>query len=112
MAPAGAPLHSQSGRTRPSMKKAIITVLKTILTIGIFVSLFWEFGGGTAPVSRTGFADGSIFYQANPAMPGFVGRMKAKFSGAALPEAQIPLAGADVCLHAVEGAPVFVKTES
>ena len=94
------------------MKKAIITVLKTLLTVGIFVSLFWEFGAGTAAVSRTGFADGTIFYQANPAMPGFVGRMKAKFTGAALPEAQIPLPGAEVCALAIEGAPVFVRTES
>jgi len=93
------------------MKKAIITVLKTLLTIGIFVSLFWEFGAGTAAVSREGFANGSIFYQANPAMPGFVGRMKARLTGAALPDAQIPLPGADVCTLAVEGLPVFVRTE-
>lgn len=94
------------------MKKALITVLKTLLTIGIFVSLFWEFGAGTVAVSRQGFADGSIFYQANPAMPGFVGRMKAKFTGAELPPAQIPLPGADVCTLAVEGLPVFVRAES
>ena len=43
------------------MKKAIITVLKTLLTIGIFVSLFYEFGGGIVPVSRQGFADGTIY---------------------------------------------------
>jgi len=93
------------------MKKAIITVLKTLLTIGIFVSLFWEFGAGTAAVSRTGFADGTIFYRANPALPGFVGRMKAKLTGAALPAAQIPVPGAEVCTVAMEGGLVFVRTE-
>ncbi|MFN2425786.1 MAG: lysylphosphatidylglycerol synthase transmembrane domain-containing protein, partial [Candidatus Binatia bacterium] len=92
--------------------KAIITVLKTLLTIGIFVSLFWEFGAGTEAVSRQGFADGTIFYQANPAMPGFVGRQKARLTGATLPEAQIPLPGTEVCRLALEGAPVFVKTTS
>ena len=54
------------------MKKALITIVKTLLTIGIFVSLFVEFGGGTVPVSRTEFAAGTIFYRANPAMPGLL----------------------------------------
>src|SRR5690349_16585325 len=92
------------------MKKAIITVLKTLLTIGIFVSLFWEFGAGTVEVPRAGLADGTIFYQPNPAMPGFVGRMKARFSGGQLPEAQIPLEGSKVCDYAMRGEAVFVKT--
>lgn len=94
------------------MKKALITVLKTLLTIGIFVSLFVEFGGGTVEVSRAGFADGSIFYQSNPAMPGFLGRMKARLTGATLPDPYVPLAGDEVCTYAIEGLNVFVKTES
>jgi uncharacterized membrane protein YbhN (UPF0104 family) len=94
------------------MKKAIITVLKTLLTVGIFVSLFVEFGGGTVPVSRQGFADGTIFYQANPARPGFVGRLKARLTGATLPDPYVPLPGDQVCLLAVEGMTVFVETES
>jgi uncharacterized membrane protein YbhN (UPF0104 family) len=93
------------------MKKALITVVKTLLTIGIFVSLFVEFGGGTVPVSRTAFADGSIFYTTNPAMPGFVGRMKARLTGGTLPEAHVPLAGDRVCEVALEGGTVFVRTE-
>lgn len=92
------------------MKKAIITVLKTLLTIGIFVSLFWEFGAGTVAVPRQGLVDGTIFYQPNPAMPGFVGRMKARITGAELPEPHVPLAAADVCEHALESKPVFVRT--
>ena len=92
--------------------KALVTIAKTLITIGIFVSLFVEFGGGPVPVSRSGFADGSIFYQANPAMPGIVGRLKARLSGAALPEPYIPLAANRVCTLALEGSQVFVRTES
>ena len=94
------------------MKKLLITVLKTALTIGIFVSLFVEFGGGTVPVSRTDFADGAIFYRANPAMPGFVGRLKARITGAELPVAQISLEASAVCEAAIEGVPVFVRSTS
>ena len=94
------------------MKKALITVIKTLLTIGIFVSLFVEFGGGTVPVSREGFASGAIFYKANPAVPGFVGRMKARLTGAALPVAQISIPGDQVCEAALEGVPVFVLTST
>ncbi len=93
------------------MKKALVTILKTLVTIGIFVSLFVEFGGGTVAVSRTGFADGSIFYRANPAMPGFVGKMKARLTGATLPEPYVPLSATQVCVLAVEGEQVFVRTE-
>jgi uncharacterized membrane protein YbhN (UPF0104 family) len=94
------------------MKKLLITVLKTALTIGIFVSLFVEFGGGTVPVSRAEFADGAIFYRANPATPGFVGRLKARVTGAELPVAQIPLEASAVCEAAIEGIPVFVRSTS
>jgi uncharacterized membrane protein YbhN (UPF0104 family) len=94
------------------MKKVLITVFKTLLTIGIFVSLFAEFGGGTVAVSRTGFTDGTIFYRANPAMPGLVGRMKARLRGTALPTPQVPVPGGEVCTLAVEGIPVFVRTEA
>src|SRR5262249_32206491 len=93
-----------------NIKKALITVVKTLITVGIFVSLFVEFGGGTVAVSRSGFADGTIFYKANPARPGLVGRLKARLTGAALPEPYVPLAGDQVCTFAMEGAPVFVRT--
>jgi hypothetical protein len=91
------------------VKKALITVLKTLLTIAIFVSLFWEFGGGTVAVSRKDLADGTIFHQANPAMPGFVGRMKTRLTGGTLPDAHVPLPGERVCDVAMQGAPVFVR---
>lgn len=94
------------------MKKAIITVLKTLLTVGIFVSLFWEFGGGTVAVSREALAEGTIFYRANPAMPGLVGRLKTRLAGGTLPAAHVPLPGDQVCTVAVQGDPVFVRAES
>src|SRR5262249_2586440 len=93
-----------------NIKKVLITVVKTLVTIGIFVSLFVEFGGGPVAVSRSGFADGTIFYGANPARPGFVGRLKARLTGATLPDPYVPLARDQVCTLAIEGAPVFVRT--
>jgi uncharacterized membrane protein YbhN (UPF0104 family) len=94
------------------LKKVLVTVVKTLITVGIFVSLFAEFGGGKVPVSRQGFADGVIFYRANPATPGFVGRLRARLSGASLPEPYIALPGDQVCLLATQGGQVFVRTES
>jgi hypothetical protein len=92
-------------------KKTLVTLVKTLVTIGIFVSLFVEFGGGVVAVSRSGFADGSIFYAANPAMPGLLGRLKARLTGTALPEPYVPLAGDRVCVLALEGSQVFVRTD-
>jgi len=95
-----------------NLKKVLITVVKTLVTVGIFVSLFVEFGGGRVAVSRSGFADGSIFFRANPTMPGFTGRLKARLTGAALPDPYVPLAGDAVCTTAVGGTQVFVRTEA
>jgi hypothetical protein len=94
-----------------NLKKMLITVVKTLVTVGIFVSLFVEFGGGTVAVSRTGLADGSILYRANPATPGFVGKMKARLTGAALPDPYVPVSSEYACTLALEGGQVMVKTE-
>jgi len=94
-----------------NLKKTLVTVVKTLVTVGIFVSLFVEFGAGTVAVSRTGFADGSIFYRANPAMPGLVGRLKTRLTGGTLPAPYVPVAGDQVCRLALEGGQVFVRTE-
>lgn len=93
-----------------NLKKMLVTVLKTLVTVGIFVSLFVELGGGTVAVSRSGFADGSIVYRANPAMPGFPGRLKAKLTGAPLPDPYVPVSSEYACTLALEGAQVMVKT--
>jgi uncharacterized membrane protein YbhN (UPF0104 family) len=94
-----------------NLKKALVVTLKTLVTVGIFVSLFVEFGGGTVGVSRGGFVEGSIFYRANPAMPGIVGRIKARLAGATLPEPYLPLSADRVCVVALEGGHVFIRTE-
>src|SRR5262245_58002211 len=93
-----------------NLKKTIVTVVKTLITIGIFVSLFVEFGGGPVAVSRSGLVDGSIFYRSNPARPGLVGRLKARLTGAMLPDPYIPLSGGQVCTLALEGEQVFIRT--
>ena len=95
-----------------NVKKMLVTLVKTLVTVGIFVSLFVEFGGGTVAVSREGFADGSIFYRANPAMPGLMGRLRARLSGAALPDPYVPVPGGQVCLLAIEGGQIFVRAAS
>jgi hypothetical protein len=92
-----------------NFKKVLVTIVKTLVTVAIFVSLFVEFGGGTVAVSRSGFADGSIFYRSNPAMPGLVGRLKARLTGAPLPEPYVALSGGGVCTLALEGEQVFVR---
>jgi hypothetical protein len=92
------------------LKKTIITVVKTLITIGIFVSLFVEFGGGPVAVSRSGLLEGSIFYRSNPAMPAFVGRWRARLTGAALPDPYVALPSDQVCTLALEGGQVFIRT--
>jgi hypothetical protein len=93
-----------------NLKKMLVTVVKTLVTVGIFVSLFVEFGGGTVAVSRSGFADGSILYRANPASPGFVGKLKARLTGATLPEPYVPVSTEYACTLALEGGQVMIKT--
>jgi hypothetical protein len=95
-----------------NLKKVILTVVKTLVTVGIFVSLFVEFGGGAVAVSRSGFADGSIFYRANPATPGLVGRVKTRLTGATVAEPYVHLPGDEICTLALEGGQVFVRAES
>jgi len=93
---------------RSKIKKAVVSFLKIAVTVAIFVSLFAEFGGGPDKFPRSGIADGSAFFVANPAMPGAVGKLKARLSGTPLPEATVPLHGVDVCTAAIEG-PVFAR---
>ena len=95
-----------------NFKKVILTAVKTLVTVGIFVSLFVEFGGGAVAVPRSGFADGSIFYRANPATPGFVGRVKTRLTGATVAEPYVHLPGDQICALALEGGQVFVRTAS
>src|SRR5688572_26634943 len=92
-------------------KSVAKTVLKLGVTVSIFVLLFAEFGGGRVAVDRQGLTDGSIFYQANPARPGFPKSFLARFTGAELPPAQVPVSGDEVCVAALKH-PVYAKTVS
>jgi uncharacterized membrane protein YbhN (UPF0104 family) len=85
------------------------SLLKALATIAIFVAIFAEFGGGPVPVSKAALTDGSALFQANPDSPGFIGKLKAKVTGAALPDPHKPLTFDAVCKTAAENT-VFVKT--
>jgi len=91
------------------MKRALVLVLKFAVTIGIFVGIFLEFGGGFAPVDTVALATPGAFAVANPAYPGIVGRLRARIRGTTLPPARLPATLADVCKDATEHA-VFVRT--
>jgi uncharacterized membrane protein YbhN (UPF0104 family) len=91
------------------MKKALSLLVKLAVTLGIFVGIFLEFGGGYAAVKTSALRAPGAIEVSNPAYPGIVGRVKAKFSGAALPPARIPATLEDACKHSGEGA-VFVRT--
>ena len=92
-------------------KSTVRTLSKVIFTVAVFVAIFAEFGGGPVAVTRQGVLDGTVFYQANPEMPGLVGKLKAKFNGTSLPEATVPLAGDKVCKAGAEGG-VYVQTQA
>lgn len=94
---------------RSKLKKTVVSLLKIAVTVAIFVSLFAEFGGGPERFPIAGLADGTAFQVPNPAMPGAIGKVRARLSGTPLPEPTVPLAGVDVCTAAVEG-PVLART--
>src|SRR5262249_21722219 len=60
----------------------------------------------------SGFSDGSILYRENPATPGIVGKLKAKLTGAALPDPYVPVTSEYACTLALEGGQVMIKTEA
>lgn len=86
----------------------VATIVKTALTLGIFVGIFAEFGGRPVEVDRAALLEGRGWERPNPAMPGLVGKVKARITGAALPEARVALEGAEVCKVAA-GEQVFVR---
>lgn len=90
------------------MKRAFSLLVKFCVTLGIFVGIFLEFGGGYVPVETAKLRDSDAFAVANPAYPGIVGRLRARIAGATLPPAVVPASLADVCNHADERA-VFVR---
>ncbi len=89
-------------------KQNLKTVLKLSVTVGIFVAIFAEFGGGPVAVNRADFEAGTLWQQPNPAMPGIVGKVKARLGGKTLPEALVPLEAEKVCKTAAESQ-VYAK---
>lgn len=85
-----------------SWKQNLKTVLKLGVTVGIFVAIFAEFGGGPVAVNRSDFEAGTIWQQSNPAMPGIVGKTKARLTGKSLPAPLVPLEADKVCKAAAE----------
>ena len=78
------------------MKTFITFALKLLVTLGIFVLIFLEFGGGWVPVDTAALRAPGAFEAANPAYPGLVGRLRAKLTGdvaAARPRAGIDRPG-------------------
>ena len=66
------------------MKTAVTFALKLAVTLGIFVLIFVEFGGGFVPVDTGALRAPGAFEVANPAYPGIVGRLRARFTGCLL----------------------------
>src|SRR5262249_50199486 len=91
------------------MKTAVSFVLKLVVTLGIFVLIFLEFGGGYTPVDTAALRSPGAFEVANPAYPGIVGRLQARLRGSQLPPPRVPVAFDQVCVAAAERA-VFVRT--
>jgi uncharacterized membrane protein YbhN (UPF0104 family) len=90
------------------MKGVLGFLLKFAITIGIFVGIFLEFGGGYTPVDPAALRGPDAFAVANPAYPGIVGQLRARVAGTELPPPRLPATLADVCKDATERA-VFVR---
>jgi uncharacterized membrane protein YbhN (UPF0104 family) len=91
------------------MKRILTLLLKFGVTIGIFVAIFLEFGGGYAPVTTAQLSQPGALEASNPAYPGIVGRLRARFAGRPLPPPRLPVSEKDVCWAAGERS-VFVRT--
>lgn len=90
------------------MKRVLGAILKTGITLGIFVAIFIEIGGGYEPVPAASLRLPGTFAAKNPRYPGFVGRLRARFTGASLPPPRLPVTMERVCEEATERA-VFVR---
>jgi uncharacterized membrane protein YbhN (UPF0104 family) len=93
------------------MKAILSFVLKFAITLGIFVAIFLEFGGGFMPVETASLRQPGAFAIPNPEYPGLVGRMKAKLHGAELPPPRVPVPIEKVCAQAASDHTVFVRTQ-
>jgi hypothetical protein len=90
------------------MKRTFALLLKFGVTLGIFVAIFLEFGGGYRAVDTAKLRAPDAFEASNPAYPGIVSRIRARLRGATLPPARVPVGIDDVCVAAAERN-VFVR---
>src|SRR5262249_19174650 len=93
------------------MKTFLSFLLKLGVTLGIFVLIFLEFGGGFVPVNTAALRAPDAFEVANPAYPGIVGRVRARLTGATLPPPRLPVALGRVGIAAAEPAAVARPAE-
>jgi len=91
------------------MKSFASFVVKLAVTVGIFVAIFLEFGGGYRPVDATALREPGAFAESNPAYPGVVGRLRARLAGRELPPPLLPVGLDTVCRDAAERR-LFVRT--
>src|SRR5947207_15874619 len=85
------------------MKQTLAFLLKFAVTLGIFVAIFLEFGGGYAPVRTAELTAPGTFEAANPDYPGLVGRLRARVRGTPLPSPRVPFPRQTVALAPPDG---------
>ncbi len=90
------------------MKQTLSLFLKFGVTLGIFVAIFLEFGGGYRPAVTATLRDAGAFEASNPAYPGLLGRVSARLHGLPIPPARLAVSIDRVCWEAAERA-VFVR---
>lgn len=91
------------------MKSFLAFLAKLAVTLGIFVAIFLEFGGGFRPVDGRRLREPGAFAESNPAYPGLVGRLQARLRGRELPPPLLPVDIDTVCRDAAERR-LFVRT--
>lgn len=89
-------------------KSVLKSLVKVAVTVGIFVALFLEVGGGAVEVDRAQLTAGTLWKQPNPETPGLIARLR----GAKIPEpALVPVPADTVCKVAAEKA-IFATTRA
>ncbi|MBI1814435.1 MAG: flippase-like domain-containing protein [Deltaproteobacteria bacterium] len=91
-----------------SVASVVKSAAKLAVTVGIFVAIFVEIGGGYRPVPVVEIDRPGTFEAANPQYPGIVGRITARLTGRTLPPARVTVSLADVC-DASADRTVFVR---
>jgi hypothetical protein len=90
------------------MRRTLSLLLKFGVTVGIFVAIFLEFGGGYRPLETAALETPGTFAVANPAYPGLVGRFRARLRGTELPPPTLSVPMGEVCRRVGERT-VFVR---